>query len=92
MYLHIGQDTVVKTENIIGIFDMDTTTVSKRTRDFLNTAEKNKSVINVAVYDLPKSFVICNENGKSIVYISPISSQTLLKRKENIRKDMSLWY
>ena len=36
MYLHLGQDTVVKKKDIIGIFDMDTTTVSKISRDYLN--------------------------------------------------------
>ena len=80
MYLHLGQDTAVRVENIIGIFDMDTSTVSKRTRDFLNRAEKEKRVKNVS-YELPKSFIICRENGKDIVYISPISSRTLIKRK-----------
>ena len=39
MYIHLGQDTVVKKESIIGIFDMDTSTVSGITRNFLNLAE-----------------------------------------------------
>ena len=84
MYLHLGQDTAVRVENIVGIFDMDTSTVSKRTREFLTQAEKEKRVKNVS-WELPKSFIICRENGKDIIYISPISSQTLIKRK---RKDM----
>ena len=45
MYLHIGEDTVIKSDEIIGVFDMDTSTVNKATRDFLKTAEKNKKVI-----------------------------------------------
>ncbi len=83
MYLHLGQDTVVKEKNIIGIFDMDTATVSKKTRDFLREAEKKGNVINVT-YELPKSFIVCSENGKTKVYISQISSTTLLKRAGNI--------
>lgn len=79
MYLHLGQDTVVKKKNIIGIFDLDTATVSKKTRDFLANAEKKGNVINVT-YELPKSFVVCSENGKTKVYISQLSSTTLLKR------------
>ncbi len=79
IYLHLGQDTVVKTSEILGIFDMDTSTVSKPTRDFLNFSEKKGNVINVS-YELPKSFVICNENGKLKVYISQISPTTLQKR------------
>lgn len=86
MYLHLGQDTTVIFENIIGIFDMDTSTLSPKTREFLARAEKEKRVRNVS-YDLPKSFIVCRENGNDIIYISPISSQTLIKRK---RKDMIL--
>ena len=40
MYLQLGQDTVIRTDSIIGIFDLDNTTVQKGTRDFLNTAEE----------------------------------------------------
>ena len=58
MYLHLGQDTVVKNDSVIGIFDMDTSTVSKPTREFLNIAEKQGRVVNVS-YELPKSFVVC---------------------------------
>lgn len=87
MYLHLGQDTVVSTETIIGIYDMDTSTVSKWSREFLNRAEKEGRVINVSFYDLPKSFIVCSEkeNEKEIerVYISPLSSQTLQRRSQS---------
>ncbi len=79
MYLHLGQEKVVNTKNIVGIFDMDTSTVSKFSREFLNLAQKQARVINVS-YELPKSFVVCNENGKLIVYISQLSSITLENR------------
>lgn len=79
MYLHLGQDTVISTENILGIFDMDTSTISKSTRNYLSLAEKNKRVVNVS-NELPKSFIVCVENGETTVYISQISSQTLQKR------------
>lgn len=83
MYLHLGEKTVVRTDNIVGIFDLENTTVSKHTRDYLANAEKSGRVVNVS-YELPKSFVICEENGKTEVYISQISGQTLMKR---IKKD-----
>ncbi|MCI5597823.1 MAG: DUF370 domain-containing protein [Ruminococcus sp.] len=82
MYLHLGENTVVRTDNIIGIFDMDTSTISKWTKDYLSNATKNKRVINVSM-ELPKSFVVCNENNEIKVYVSQISSQTLMKRKSN---------
>ncbi len=82
MYLHLGQDTLVKNDSVIGIFDMDTSTVAKPTRDFLNTAEKKGRVVNVS-YELPKSFVVCKERDKLTVYISQLSSATLQKRSNS---------
>lgn len=84
MYLHLGQETVVMQDDIIGIFDLDNTTVSKVTRDYLSKAEKRKQVINVS-FELPKTFVLTNnkKDGNKI-YISQISSSTLLKRADNI--------
>ena len=80
MYMHLGENTVVKLDEIIGIFDIDNTTVSKSTRDFLNLSEKRKEVINVS-YELPKSFIVCsNKKKEKRVYISQISSTTLNKR------------
>lgn len=80
MYLHVGLDKVVVFEDIIGIFDLDTSTVAKATRDYLGKAEKSGQVENVC-YDLPKSFLVCkNKKGEKKIYISQLSSQTLLKR------------
>jgi predicted transcriptional regulator len=85
MFLHLGQDTVILTDEIIGIFDLDTTTVSKTTRDYLTKMEKSGKVINVSS-DLPKSFILVRnkKTGDKKIYISPISTQTILKRIENI--------
>lgn len=79
MYLHLGEKTVIKTDEIIGIFDLDNTTLSKHTRDFLKESEKNGEVINVS-YELPKSFIVCVENKIKKVYISQIAASTLYKR------------
>ncbi len=87
MYLHLGENTVVTTKSILGIFDLDTTTISKNTRDYLTKAEKEGNVVNVST-ELPKSFIVCCENNKTTVYISQISSRTLLKRNNGLRKDM----
>lgn len=85
MYLHLGQDIIVDTENIVGIYDMDTSTVSKWSREFLSRAEKEGRVVNVSYFDLPKSFIICKnvKEKEETVYISPLSSQTLLKRSQS---------
>ena len=85
MYLHIGQEVVVKTANILGIFDMENTTVSRPTRDFLAQAEQRGRVITVCD-DLPRSFVVCrDENGTETVYISQISCATLRKRAHSVQ-------
>ncbi len=81
MYLHLGNNFSVDGDDIIGVFDMDNTTVSKRGRYFLADAEKKGSVIN-ASDDLPKSFIVSQKGGKCRVYISSISTQTLLKRSK----------
>ncbi len=85
MFLHLGQDTIITTEDIVGIFDLDTSTVMKSTRDFLTMMQKAKRVINVS-YELPKSFVLTydKKTKEKTMYISPISSVTLLKRIENV--------
>lgn len=89
MYLHLGGDKVIKTRDIIGVFDMDTSTVQKNTRDYLKKAEKMGEVITIS-YDLPKSFVVVNKkkSKEKTVYITQISSSTLNKR--NISKNIYL--
>ena len=83
MFIHIGQDTVVIDKEIIGIFDMDNTTVMQKTIDYLNNAEKEKSVINVAPFELPKSFIVCQTPKGKRIYISPVSVGTILRRIES---------
>ena len=83
MFIHIGQDTVVIDKEIIGIFDMDNTTVMKKTIDYLNNAEKEKSVINLAPFELPKSFIVCQTPKGKRIYISPVSVGTILRRIES---------
>lgn len=80
MYLHLGQNTVVRDREIIGIFDLDITSQSLRTRQYLNTAEKRGEVVAVT-QELPKSFIItAQKRGKQRVYISQLSTATLLRR------------
>lgn len=78
MYLHLGQNTVITVDEIVGIFDIDGTTVKKNTRDFLSKAEKDGNIIYVS-NELPKSFIVCKDKK---VYVSQISPATLLLRTE----------
>ena len=78
MDLSIGNDMAVRDKSIIGIFDMDNTSTSKRTREFLAQSEKEGGV--VPCDDLPKSFVLTAEYGLSRVYLTALASATLEKR------------
>lgn len=81
MYIHLGEDTLVRSDDIIGIFDMDNTTVMKSTREYLKNASKHKHIINVS-YELPKSFIVSAENGYT-VYISLLSPATVWARTKH---------
>ena len=81
MYLHIGQNVVVPKSAVIGVFDIDNTTASHITRKYLNSAEKRGEILNIAE-DIPRSFVVVCDGGKNTVYLSQLSSATLLKRSD----------
>ena len=86
MYLHIGNGQSVKKKDIIGIFDLDTSTVTKTGKDFLNGLERSGSV-EYFDDDLPRSFVLVEENGKCKARLSRISSKGLLARNEEVVHD-----
>lgn len=79
MFLHIGGDVVIPMKNVIAIMDMETTTLSRDTKDFLKVAEE-EGFIEAISKDLPKTFIITERDKKSKIYLSPISSVTLQKR------------
>ena len=84
IYLHLGSQTVVRSDTVVGVFDLDNTSQSHITRKFLAAAEKAGKVINAAE-DLPKSFVVCqNEDGSQTLYLSQLASSTLLKRANTL--------
>ena len=91
MYLHLGQDVIVRTDTVLGIFDLDNCTIAKSTRNYLAEAEKQGRVVNVSM-ELPKTFVVCStipkkrgEKPSVTVYISQISASTLRKRTNFFR-------
>ncbi|MBQ3053127.1 MAG: DUF370 domain-containing protein [Clostridia bacterium] len=83
MFIHLGQEWIVNEKDVIGIFDIENTTISKNTRQFLAKSEKRKEVTTVS-YELPKSFIVCSDKkNKNKVFISQISSSTLEKRTKS---------
>lgn len=79
MFIHLGNDAVINGDNIVAVFDMDNTTTARQSREFLAKAQKDGIVADICD-DLPKSYIIANEDGKTKVYISSVSSRTIAKR------------
>ena len=79
MYLHIGQNTVIPHNEIIGIFDLDITSQAYRTREFLKTSQQ-RGQVEALGEELPASFILCQRDGNTSVFLSRISSVTLGKR------------
>lgn len=78
MYLSIGNDMAIRERNIIGIFDMDNASTSRRTREFLEKSEKNGEIIPCD--DLPKSFILTKEYGFDRIYLTAFATATLERR------------
>ena len=78
MYLSIGNDMAVRDSSIIGIFDLDNTSTSRRTREFLDRAEREGQV--VPCDELPKSFVLTSEYGFPRVHLTFLGSRALERR------------
>jgi hypothetical protein len=78
MYINIGNDMAVRQRSVLGVFDLDSTSTSRRTREFLEKAELDGMV--VPCDDLPKSFVLTSEYGMIRVYLTALSASTLEKR------------
>ena len=78
MYLSIGNDMAVRESTVVGIFDMDNTTTSAKTRRFLEKAQKEGMI--VPCDDLPKSFVLTAEYGLNRIFLTSLGTATLEKR------------
>jgi len=77
LYINIGGDFAIRDKDIVGIMDIENTSTSKITKEFLRKI--GKSVIYISS-ELPRSFIIAGDKDNMKVYISPVSSATLYKR------------
>ncbi|MBQ8380290.1 MAG: DUF370 domain-containing protein [Clostridia bacterium] len=86
MYLHIGNGITIKKKSIIGIFDLDSSTVSSITKKYIGANQKSGNIL-YGDYDLPRSFVLHDEGVKDKkkykIKLSRISSQGLSQRAES---------
>jgi hypothetical protein len=81
MYVHLGRDYVLNDRDIIGIFNLETTTISPRGREFLNYAQKNGAVVSLSD-ELPQCYVLADGGLVDAVYLSELSSTAMKKRTE----------
>ena len=79
MYLHIGQDYILSDRDVLGVFDMDNTSSSYRTRAFLARTEQEGAVIPLSE-DIPKSFILTDWPADTTLYLSPFAASTIAKR------------
>ena len=81
MYINIGENNIINTKNILGVFDIDKLTVYKNNREYLSICEKYNKIKSMTE-NLPKSFIICvnNNNNKEKIYLSCLTCSTILKR------------
>lgn len=82
VYLYLGSDVSVHTDDVIGIFDIERTTVNKSVNEFLRVCQKSGQIYYVSL-DLPKSFIITDNS----VYVSNVSTLTLKKRGKQCQKN-----
>lgn len=84
MFLHIGADVIINKKEIVAIFDLESATNAQSTRDFLMNVNEERSIVSICEQGKERSCVITKKN----VYLSPISSYTLMKRANS--KTLSL--
>lgn len=82
MFLHLGKNVIVPKSEVVTVCDLDNSSQSYITRNYLSSAEKKSEVVNVSGDELPKSFVVCERDGQQTVYLSQLNPATLLKRSE----------
>ena len=81
MFLHVGNNKNIRTKNVIGIFDMDNSTVSSVTRKYLSVKQK-QNLVESAMDEIPKSFVIYVDEGEYKICFSQLSTAALMGRLE----------
>ena len=74
IYLRLYNGYLIREDEIVGIFDLDSATEALASRKFLRTSEEKK-LVRVAAKDIPRSFIVT----KDAVYLSHSSKSALLK-------------
>ncbi|MHA0857579.1 extracellular matrix regulator RemB [Paenibacillus sp. CMAA1364] len=75
MYIHLGGEKVIRSSELIAIFDISIEKTSKISKQYVNHVKEEKVLITIGE-EASKSIVVT----KDAVFYSPISSSTLKKR------------
>ena len=78
MFLFLGGDISVRSDDVIGVFDIEECSVSRTTAEYLNSCQKKSLIVNVSE-DIPKSFIVASDH----TYISNVSHRTICKRAKD---------
>ena len=87
MYIHLGNGVIVNSSDVIAIMDLESTSMSANTREFLKIVEEEGFVRSVSD-EIPKTFIVCEIDGQSVVYMSA-SLSTDNSSSSNVNKSIS---
>lgn len=89
MFLHVGGDVVISMKRVVAILDLHSSKVGEATREFLAMAYGQRRLVDIADGKM-KSLVLTDQ----VIYLSPISSLTLMRRADflanNIVRDLGV--
>ena len=87
MFIHISKEKFIRQKEIIGVFDLDTSTVAGVTKSFLSKAEKNGQTVSTNV--LPNSFVLTGDGEGNKIYFSSSMSSYISDKNQKYRLSTS---
>jgi hypothetical protein len=86
VYFHIGGGVVLKSDEIVGLFDLDGATRGKATRNFLRRHEQEGRLTAANGGDLPRTIALTVQD-RSV--LSPITTETLYKKNASRRNSLA---
>ncbi len=78
MFIHLGSDSMIASDQIVAIFNIESS-VDSSIQEILDKSE-GKNLVVIGTRDIAKSLVLTNDK----IYLSPISSLTLMKRSRSV--------
>ncbi len=86
MLIHIGKNVGIREKDIVGVFDLENSTVKEASRRFLVESEK-KNIVTYATENIPKSFVVTSGKDGTHVFLTQLSAKALVGRAENTEQE-----